>query len=532
MDNSFLSPQNIDNIYEYINADMVKNHNINLDTDSKNKKIVKKLTKTVFEKLKNDFNQSGNNKSIAINNFNDMVAKKCVPFLLNKANVQDTTAKVEKKKPRRYSVKKNQGIKNFDLNIGETNSKHGNELTSRKNTKKQGSSYQAFINDADDFDTLVKESNRQINDSFKAYSEKQSVFNSHDSINDSCNNSEISSDFIVDRCAIKDDTINSKLDKSAFEEIFANTRISDNELPKANPGSSGLPSAYDNYEQINVRDLLSQVLVNQKDHSHNEVETYDGELYLPNLIREVGEEAPIQPLLYQNTKQGDERVSIKQIMIDSGDYGESGVATYSSNNNGKLDLTTQGSPTAVTNLGTNRWYKLRVNLQQIFKVEKLTDIYVKSFTLVGATTNDNCHFFVLNIEELNIIKPSNNKFTKDRLVFRNTNEPKNFREHDSNDLTTISTGNKNVVTHTYPHKSYYVATINPSTLYNLTLELTNENNLHSDSASANDNTFRLANEGTNRFILELEFHPKPKPNDIIFDRTPYGSALNAELSNT
>ena len=30
MDNSFLSPQNIDNIYEYINADMVKNHSINL----------------------------------------------------------------------------------------------------------------------------------------------------------------------------------------------------------------------------------------------------------------------------------------------------------------------------------------------------------------------------------------------------------------------------------------------------------------------------------------------------------------------
>ena len=210
MDNSFLSPQNIDNIYEYINADMVKNHNINLDNDSKNKKIVKKLTKTVFAKLNTDFNQSGNNKSIGINSFNDMVSKKCVPFLLNKANVQDTSSKVEKKKPRRYSVKKNQGIKNFDLNIGETNLKHGNELTSRKSSKKQSGNYQAFINDADDFDALVKESNKQINDSFKAYSEKQTVFNSHDSINDSCNNNEISSDFIVDRCAIKDDIVNVK----------------------------------------------------------------------------------------------------------------------------------------------------------------------------------------------------------------------------------------------------------------------------------------------------------------------------------
>ena len=45
MDNSFLSSQNIDNIYEYINAEMVSKHNINLDTDSKNKKDSKKVNK-------------------------------------------------------------------------------------------------------------------------------------------------------------------------------------------------------------------------------------------------------------------------------------------------------------------------------------------------------------------------------------------------------------------------------------------------------------------------------------------------------
>ena len=530
MDNSFLSSQNIDNIYEYINAEMVNKHGINLDTDSKNKKIVKKLTKTVFDKLNNDFTQNGNKKSIGLNNFNDMVSKKCVPFLLNKTNVQDTTTKIEKKRPKKYSVKKNQGIKNFDLNIGEKNLKHGSELTGKgkRGSKHKSGSYQEFINNADDFDTLVKESNRQINDSFKAYSEKQSVFNSHDSINDSCSQNELDSDFIVDRCAIKDDIVNSKLDQTAFNDIFASSRLGDEGIPKSNPGGS---STYENYDQLNVRDLLSQVLVNQNDHSSNEIDTYEGELYLPNLIREVGEEAPIQPLLYQNTKQGDERISVKQILIDTGDYGESGIATYSSATNGKLDLTSQGTPTAVTNLGTNRWHKMRVNLQQTFKVEKLTDIYVKSFTIVGATTNDNCQFFVLNIEELNVIKPSNNKFTKDRLLFRNTNTIKSVREHDSNNLTNVNT-NKDVVSNAFPLKSYYVATINPSTLYNLTFELTNENNLHADSASPDNNTFKNADEGTNRFILELELHPRVKPNDIIFDRTPYGSALNAELSNT
>ena len=83
---------------------------------------------------------------------------------------------------------------------------------------------------------------------------------------------------------------------------------------------------------------------------------------------------------------------------------------------------------------------------------------------------------------MNILKPSNNKFTKDRLLFRNTNTVKSVREHDSNDLSNVNT-NKDVVSIAYPLKSYYVATINPNTLYNLTFELTNENNLHADSSS-------------------------------------------------
>jgi len=524
MDNSFLSAQNIDNIYEYINAEMVKNHNINLDGDPKNRKIIKKLTKTVYDKLNTDFLNNGNKKTIGINNFNDMVSRKCVPFLLNKTNVKNTTNKLEKKKPRRYSVKKNMGVKNFNLDIGELPMKYDHL------SKKDDKNFHQYISDVDDFDKLVKESNKQINDSFKAYSEKQSVFNSHDSINDMCNT--IGNDFIVDRCATKDDNISNKINASAFDDVFSQRRLNQTTPPvEEDPGTGSGPSAYSAYDNLNVKDLLYKVMVNQTDHSNNEVETYDGEIYLPNLIKEVGEEAPIQPLLYQNTKQGDERIMVKHLTIDTGDYGDDGIATYTSATNGKLDLTVEGTPFAVTNLGTNRWHKLRINLQQTFKIEKLTDIYVKSFTLVGATTNDNSQYFVLNIEELNIIKPSNNKYTKDKLIFKNTNEIKQVRGFDSNDLVTINT-NYDVVTHTFPLKTYYVATINPSTLYNFTIELTNENNTHADSSSPDNNTFRNADEGTNRFILELEFHPRPTPNDIIFDRTPYGSALNAELSNT
>jgi hypothetical protein len=89
MDNSFLSAQNIDNIYEYINAEMVNKHNINLDGDIKNKKIIKKLTKTVFNKMHKDFVNGGTNKTVGVNGFNDMVINKCVPFLLNNTNLKN-----------------------------------------------------------------------------------------------------------------------------------------------------------------------------------------------------------------------------------------------------------------------------------------------------------------------------------------------------------------------------------------------------------------------------------------------------------
>ena len=98
MDNSFISTNNINNIYEYINADMVGKHNINLDNNPKNKKLVKKLTKTVFDKLNSTIDQSNNNTMVGINNFNDMVKDKCVEFLLNQPKMLSSGNKVPKKK--------------------------------------------------------------------------------------------------------------------------------------------------------------------------------------------------------------------------------------------------------------------------------------------------------------------------------------------------------------------------------------------------------------------------------------------------
>jgi hypothetical protein len=304
------------------------------------------------------------------------------------------------------------------------------------------------------------------------------------------------SELVIDRCALKDDIEYGKLDSAVFNDALEQQTTSNNSYNTA--------TAYDNYNQLNVRELLSNVLINQKDHSNNELESYEGEMYLPNLINEVGEEAPIQPLMYQNTKEGTERFASKSIIIDSGD-------------NSKLILTTatDNTPAPVTNLGTTKWSKFRVNLQETFKIEKLCDIYVRNFTIIGATTASNCLYFAVRIEELNTLKPSNNRNIKDKIIFRNTNY--------------VTVNSTDIVAHTFPYRSYYVASTNPQTFFNLNIELTNENGNTLDDGAGN--TFKN-NVDTNRIILELEFIPREKPNEIIFDRTPYGSALNAELSNT
>ena len=77
MDNSFISKENINNIYDNINVYFVKNHNYNLDDYDKYKKIVKKISKTIFNSIKNN----NSYKNILANDFNDLVLNKSIEFL-------------------------------------------------------------------------------------------------------------------------------------------------------------------------------------------------------------------------------------------------------------------------------------------------------------------------------------------------------------------------------------------------------------------------------------------------------------------
>jgi len=85
MDNSFISKDNIENIYDNINVYFVKKHNYNLNSYEKYKKIIKKLSKTIFNIIK----VNENYKNIVVNDFNDIVLNKSIDFLLKDINTKN-----------------------------------------------------------------------------------------------------------------------------------------------------------------------------------------------------------------------------------------------------------------------------------------------------------------------------------------------------------------------------------------------------------------------------------------------------------
>ena len=391
MDNSFISKDNIENIYDNINVYFVKKHNYNLNSYEKYKKIIKKLAKTIFNSIK----VNENYKNIVVNDFNDIVLNKSIDFLLKDINTKNRKNNVNvnvkssnsgliesivldnveepKKKKKSKKVKFNNNITSDLFNSFNQNDEP--ILSNHDQTD--------FVNQFDTFNDQVKAANKKIKDNFQQIvSQSQDNFKSPEPIFDTKpTNTNTTSD-------------KNNSDKLAFEKILEN-KIDKNTLTE----STG--SLYDDYSNSNVQDMLTSIIFKQKDNSKsNELESYEGEEYLPNLIKPVGEEAPIQPLIYQNTGSGSERIDKKVITIDSG----------SANN-----------PLAsVANLGTNKWYKFKVDLQDTVKIDKLCDIYLRNITVIGLTNSVNCPYLVLDIDEFNIRNYSNNPNMRNKIAIINT----------------------------------------------------------------------------------------------------------------
>jgi len=532
MESTFLSKENIENIYEYLNTQTVHNYNVNLDSNEKYKKITKKLAKTIYKNLYTTI------QHMSINEFNDLVVNKSMPFI--KQNLDKDIVKIKSLNSQdvqnfnshniNYADVDLSKLNNIDLTsslklVGDKDKNKQVKKTKKPKKKSNNEEYQEYLNDALEFDSLIKQSNDKIKDNFKKLIKKpQNNFVKECDIQDT-------NKFVMDRCIAKDNMLEKGLSKSAFEEIVEKktiNNISDNQVSSitsptnslyptsaisqnninsmteetntnANANSNSGEDLLDYYDksQINYKKLFSHIMVNQKDNSKsNKVDSYEGEMYLPNLISNYGEEAPIQPLLYQNTKTGSEIINNFSVIIDTGN--NVGTSDDPTNIN---DLTSDANGNVVTHTGNFPWQNFRVNLDDTFRIDKITDVYLKSFTLYGATSTASCLYFVLNIEEFNLRSQSNNPNLKSKIIIQNT----------------TSTGGKDVVfSKSYSRYENYLTTITPSNFTNLNIELTNQNN--NGSEDGDDRTFALRTAKTNRIIFELDFVTR-KLKDPIFDYT-------------
>ena len=456
MDTAFIAKNNIENIYGNINAYFVKMYNYNLDNFDRYKKIVKKLSKTIFNSIKDNDNY----KSILMNDFNDIVLNKSKEFLIKEMNNRPVTQNNIKTENSNYIQDKNisKKQKSKKKNIKKKNKNYNNLLESQllEQTEQkfnENQSQNSFLDSFDSFNKQIKEANKKIKNNFKEIIEQ--------------NNSNFKKKSV-------DNTILPPDNKLAFEQKIEQNLTESTE------------SLYDDYSNTNVQDILKSVIFKQKDNSKaNELESYEKEEYLPNLIPEVGDQAPIQPLIYQNSGQGSERIDKRVITIDTG------------STNNALDDT-------VTNSGTNKWQLFRVDLQDTVKIDKMCDVYLRSFTIIGATINTNCNYFIIDIDEFNIRNFSNNTNMRNKITIANTN---------TTDSATA------VFSVSYGGEDNYVTTVNPIKITNLNITLTNQDNEGADNG--NNKTFHTQNANTNRVIFELEFKTRAERDELIYEKSIY-----------
>lgn len=118
------------------------------------------------------------------------------------------------------------------------------------------------------------------------------------------------------------------------------------------------------------------------------------------------------------------------------------------------------------------------SLIEPFKIDRLSDVYLDSFTVYDANTNNsstgNNMCFILGLNDFNIQSASNNSDIQNKIIIPNE---------------TIATGKVNIYR---PKRNNFICSVNPCTITNIEGSITN---------SADPPTTAFASNG--RFILEL-----------------------------
>ena len=542
MDNkNFVSRENVNNIYSFVCS---KIQNVDLNNDKNNKKIVRKLIKTIFSK----------HPDYTFDQLNRQAVEQIVPFMENH---------VKSKSNPQINI---QGINSMLSSIGNDYEKSFTNTISnvpQSNNPGEEKMSSASFSDALDQKNKERSYDRFISDS-KKFRENLSKANEIQSekINE-LNERGLNNNFFK-----KLDTVNKPDDFS----LAYGSRPDIFNLNNSNNTNNSESNQLDR----NVPQVANEIKVKVIDHSNaNEVGSFDPSVKPPDLIEETYGDSTNLPIpsLYQNTRSGSERLMNSILVIDTGTFNSANDGI----NNSKESLNTiaDGLETVVVkNTGTNPWYKVRINIGNNLNIDKISDVFLKRFTMIGPASPQNCQSFIFKIDELTNQSESNNNSLKNRFVISNTTSQTLTRSSltfnanagtigtttaidvsadptaiiypgddvyannvfvgtvtaTANASLTFGGGTKAVIS-TGDRIMYgtidnilnaglgednYITTINPKSFSSFNITLTNQDGNHTDSSSADNNTFAVANSVRNRFMLELEFRNREIDRNIDF----------------
>lgn len=535
----FLSKQNLEHIYDYLKRDL-ESINIDLDSDKKYMKAVKKMMRSID----NQASESG--KQMSMDNMNVFAVSKIKPFLVEMFNKLSSGKKKSANafEPEGLSM----NIMGYDINQSDAEGSSVDELDAmfkstitdskeiteeklmsnedfqkRLNEAQNSRGYADYVQSSSDFRGQIDKANQQSSNDYMKNIQKKQNQSKNDFYTSLYENSAnpLTDTTVNDQSEYKD-ALKLGLRKDAYQSI---------------PDVSSQSLLVDNQN-----DILKNIVVRNQDHSKdNQIEPVDGKTGLENPL-EIGENALYQPILYENTQTGRERVNKIVLNIDSGT--SANFTTYN-----------------VTNEGTNYWSQYRVNIDDQLNVDKLCEVFIESMTIVGQTVPDLCQYFAINIEEFNITSSSNNPHMRDKIIVPNTadmeytdtgvlvNGAKALNSTDAivvdgNNATeyfgvgdyvytvggqfvgiiTAVTNNTSITigggikialaddtrlfigrlkhnTNEYNLNTAYLGMINPKRLLTFGISITNQDGNDADSASPDNNTFRDADSAENRVIF-------------------------------
>ena len=534
-----LSKQNLEHIYDYLKRDL-ESVNIDLDSDKKYMKAVKKMMRSI----ENQANESG--KMMSIDNMNVFAVSKIKPFLVDMFN---KLSGGKSKSPKEFEPEGlNMNIMGYDINQSESDAlgvgaldalfkstitnnaeiKEENTMTTADFQKKldeaqNSRGYSDYVQSSGDFRGEIKKANEQSSSDYQRIKEKK--------------NEQIKNDFYANLYENSENSLNNQIlnDQTEYKNALKSGLRND-------PHNNVKDTSGQNLLVDNQNDILKNIVVRNQDHSKdNEVVPVDGESGMGNQL-EIGENALYQPVLYENTQTGRERINKYVINIDTGT--SANFSTYN-----------------VTNLGTNYWSEFRVNIDSQLNIDKLCEVFIENVTIVGQTVPDLCQYFSIKIEEFNISSSSNNQHMRDRIIIPNTadmeytdtgilttgtvalnttdaitvdgnNATEYFNVGDyvytiggqfvgvittitSDTSITFAGGTKIALvnnnrllngrlkhhTNEYNLNSAYIGTINPRRVLTFTINIKNQDGDDTDSESPDNKVFRDADSAQNRLVF-------------------------------